>query len=123
MPEKGSERGWPPFSTGRLGGGFRLLKAYVDEAGPEGIVPDRAVFDTIRSIASTGSKVEDVVMVVAELFIDKIDPAAAARAYRRVYGVGVGGDEAVRAVAKEVAMWAVEMAETLGVIRLRGYLR
>ena len=112
-----------PFATGKLGGGFRLLRAYIDEAGPKGIVPDEGVFDVIRSMASIRSTAEEVIEAVARLLINKVDPLAAVRAYRRVYGVDVDEGEAVRTVAREAAAWAIEVAESLGMIRLHGYVR
>lgn len=124
MPKEGSDEGaGMPFATGKLGGEFRLLRAYIDEAGAEGIVPERDVFDTIRSMASLGSTADRVIDAIAEAFIKKVDLVAAVRAYRRVYGVEVSGGEAARAVAREAAAWAIEMAESLGVIRLRGHIR
>ncbi len=124
MPKEGSDdRTGMPFATGKLGGEFRLLKAYIDEAGAEGIVPERDIFDTIRSMASLGSTADKVINAVAEAFMKKIKPTAAVRAYRRVYGVEVGEDDAVRAVAREAAAWAIEIAESLGLIRLRGHIR
>ena len=124
MPKEGSaEDAGMPFATGKLGGGFRLLRAYIEEAGAEGIVPERDVFDVIRSKAVAGSTAGEVIEVVAEMFKEKITPSAAVRAYRKVYGVEVGEGEAVEAVAREAAAWAIEMAESLGMIRLKGYVR
>lgn len=121
--EEWSKRTVMPFATGKLGGEFRLLRAYIENAGSEEIVPERNIFDLIRSMALVSSTVEDVINAVAETFLKKIKPYAAVRAYKRVYGVEVNEDEAVRAVAREAAAWAIEMAESLGVIRLRGYIR
>ncbi len=121
--ERSEKEAGMPFATGKLGGEFRLLRAYIDEAGPKEIVPDEGVFGIIRSMAVTGSTAAEVIEAVAGLFINRIDPLAAVRAYKKVYSVEVGEDEAVRAVAREAAVWAIEVAESLGIIRLRGYVR
>ena len=121
--KKVSEKCAMPFATGKLGGEFRLLRAYIDEAGTEDIIPESWVFEKIKSIASAGTSAEDAIRVIAESFIDKIDPSAAADAYTRVYGVRVSEEEAVKAVAREAAAWVIEVAESLGVIKLRGYVR
>lgn len=121
--EEWSKRTGMPFATGKLGGEFRLLRAYIENAGTKEIVPERNIFDLIRSMALVGSTVEEVINAVTEIFIKKIEPSAALRAYRTVYGVEVSEEETVRAVAREAAAWAIEMAESLGVIRLRGYIR
>jgi hypothetical protein len=112
-----------PYATGKLGGEFSLLRAYIDEAGAKDIVPDRDVFDLIRHLASQGATADRAIKVVAEELMKKIEPSAALRAYKRVYGLDTSEEEAVRAVAREAAAWVIEMAEALGVIRIRGLIR
>lgn len=108
-----------PFASGKLGGEFRLLRAYIEEAGSKEIVPDEEVFRAIRSVAAGGAPADEVIEAISKIVMRKIDPEAAVKAYRRVYGVEVGESEAVRAVAREAAAWAIELAEALGVVRVR----
>jgi len=84
----------------------RGLGEWVDRA-----FPTAAVFRLIEEAA--GATAEEVVERLVDVVVPNIHPEAAGEV------VGHRGEEAVLVVARAVALWYLQVAEELGVVRAR----
>jgi len=59
--------------------------------------------------------------ILEDYYVLRVDPEIAREAYREVYGVELGGEDARRRIARILAGWLIEAAKQWGKIRLSGF--
>ncbi len=119
------------MASGIVGGSYQLLSKYIEkvrELGRDPTVsyPTREDLDYLSRLVESGSarNLYELLNILAQRFMERVDREAATLAFEELYGYR---DEilAVREVAKQLASWLVEIALSMGMLRLRNveYLR
>ncbi len=116
------------FANGTIVSDYEPLFRYWEIArkrGREDLV-DKAMlentdFDYIRRmVLEQALNLLEVLDRLEEYFIDRIDPEIAVKALEETLGIELELEEARRRLARILAGWLLEAAQTWGIIRLRG---
>lgn len=78
--------------------------------------------EIIRGAAGTRLSLADLLDLLVEKIMPRIDPDIAYEAIREVYGIELEKRDAQQRVARIVAGWIVEAGKTWGIIRIKGTL-
>ncbi len=123
--EKMNEEKRPLLATGKLGANYKLLYAYWEIAKKHShdkaaeIVLKTEDFNEVEKIlkkTKENKRVFEIIEEVLPRFIKRIDPAIAVEAYEQVYSTKINPSDAVRELAKIMAIWLIEALETEGKI-------
>ncbi len=117
----------PLLADGSVVGDYSLLFKYWEKArklrGEEaarGAVLGGEDFRYLENLIGRVKRLSDLLDVLTEYFMERVDPEAARQAYVEAYGVEIDAYEAARRVARILAGWLVEAAKSTGMLRLRG---
>lgn len=122
----GGEEKRPPFATGEIVGDYGLLFKYWELCGEE--ERDKAMlsnkdFEDLRRLVDAGyRRLSDILELLEERMLSRVDPAKAREAFKQYYGVDVDPETARRRIARLLASWLVEAGSTWKILRLRGSL-
>lgn len=109
--------------SGKVFSNYSLLEKYLEVCPEErraGSLPNSSDIEFVKRIASRGTAPLDKFLEeLVERFKDRVDPGCCVRASREVLGMEVAEDQASVLVAIQLAGWTLEIAEALGVIKLR----
>jgi len=130
MGDRGTrqEKRLPMFANGTIVSDYEPLFHYWEIArkrGREDLV-DKAMlenrdFDYIRRmVLEQALNLLEVLDRLEEYFIDRIEPEIAVKALEETLGIELELEEARRRLARILAGWLLEAAQTWGIIRLRG---
>lgn len=111
------------LSSGKIFGSYALLEKYLELCPDEERVwslPSSPDVEFVKYLASRGSAtVERFIEELTERFVERVNPSYSVKAAKEVLGMELAGDQAVQLVAAQLAGWTLEIAEALGVIKLR----
>ena len=111
------------LATGKIVSNYKPLIKYLELANPEQrekALPRSSDIEVVRSLLEKGyGTLEEVLNEVAKIVRDRLDPELSQKAIKYSLDVELGRDEAVRYISKLLAGWIIEIAEQLGVVRLR----
>ncbi len=116
------------FATGTIVSDYEPLFRYWELArrkGREDLV-DKAMlenkdFDYIRRmVLEQALNLLEVLDRLEEYFLDRIDAETAVKSLEETLGIELDPEEARRRLARILAGWLLEAAQTWGIIRLRG---
>ncbi len=116
------------FASGTIVSDYEPLFRYWEIARREGRedLVDKAMlenrdFDYIRKmILEQALNLLEVLDRLEEYFIERVDPGIAVKALEETLGIELELEEARRRLARILAGWLLEAAQTWGIIRLRG---
>lgn len=111
------------LSSGKIFKDYLLLEKYL-EICPENergkSLPSSPDIEFVKYLASRG--VGSLNMYLDELtrrFEERVNPAYCVKAVKEVLGTEVPEDRAVRIISTQLAGWTLEIAEALGIIKIR----
>ncbi len=111
------------LSSGRVFESYSLLEKYLElcpEKRRAESVPNSADVEFVKYAASRGAvPLGELLEELAERFKERLDPDCCARAAREVLNAELDEDQAVWLLAKQLAGWTLEIAEALGVVKLK----
>ena len=121
------------MASGTIVKDYRLLIAYFEELNNLGIKSETS-YPTSEDIEFIVSSIRqgrvrnlaELIDILIERFRSRVNVIAALNACKKTYGEFNDGELAVHEVAKLLAGWAIEIAENLGLIKLKNvdyYLR
>ncbi len=114
------------LSSGKVFGNYALLVRYLELCPEErriASLPNSSDVELVKRLASRGAaSLEELLGELAERFRSRVDPECSAGAARDVLGTEVVEDQAVRLVAVQLAGWTLEIAEALGVVKLKSFV-
>lgn len=126
-----SSEGWMPLlASGKLVSDYTPIRIYQEVAREKGKDPGSVVISTqdllfLRDlvVSSSSRDVHAIISILASSIKARIDPEVARETYRRYLGVDIGEESAVSMISELVARWCLEAADTMGIIKIKGYLR
>lgn len=111
------------LSSGKVFGNYSLLEKYLEVCPEEkrtGSLPNSSDIELVKYLVSRGAAPLDRLLEeLVKRFKDRVDPQCCVRASREVLGMDLAEDQASQLVATQLAGWTLEIAEALGIVRLR----
>jgi len=111
------------LSSGKVFKDYTLLEKYLELCSEDERVrslPSSADIEFVKYLASRkDGTLHDFLEELSRRFLDRVSPARSADAVRSVLGMDMSGDQAAQLVSAQLAGWTLEIAEALGVIKLR----
>lgn len=113
------------FATGKVVKDYTLLRFYLEELkarnlSHEHIVPTSELLIYIKSkAAERASSVAEILTMIEPAIEEKVDPESASKAVERHLNLRVDAGLARKMVARIIAGYAIEIAESLGYIELK----
>ncbi len=121
------------MGSGKLVRNYDVLMKYFEKLRELGVdtsscYPTGSDVEEVKSLAERGEikNLDDAVRFLVAKFRGRVNAVAAQQAVRDVMGIEVSPDAAVEYVAKLLALWTLEMCESMGLIKIVGaekYLR
>ncbi|MEZ0289565.1 MAG: hypothetical protein ABWJ42_00535 [Sulfolobales archaeon] len=115
----------PLLASGRIDVDYSIIKYYVNIARELGrdhssiLISSDDLNYVKLSVENISSKKLDVLIdLLSKRFMDRIDPYLAKETYKRYLGLEVDENTAVKMLARVLAAWCVEAAETLGYLKI-----
>ncbi|MEM4970250.1 MAG: hypothetical protein QXE01_03235 [Sulfolobales archaeon] len=120
----------PFLASGKLVSDYTPIRIYQEIAREKGKDPSSVVISSqdlgfLRDLVTNSSSrdVQAIISILASSIKTRIDPEVARETYRRYLGADIGEESAVSMISELVAKWCIEAADTMGIIRIKGYLR
>jgi len=111
------------LATGKAMVNYEPLVKYLELADPEQrerALPKGSDIEFVRALAERGYRTLDNILdEVAQIVKCRLDPKLSQVALKLSLGIELEADEAVRYISRILAGWIIEIAEQLGVIKLR----
>ena len=121
------EKALPPFATGRITPDYSILFEYwrvAREREREDLVEKAMLgeddYELLREKASTTRRLGDLLEILEDIMVERVDPDIAVEAVARATGSRVDSETARRLVARLLASWLVEAGEYWRMIGLHG---
>jgi len=121
------------LGSGRLVKSYDLLMKYFEKLRSMGVDPSNSYprgedLGEVKRLVERGSikSLEDAVRYLMEKFKPRVVSEAAVEAVKEVVGVEPSAEAAIEQIARLLALWTLEIGESMGLIRIVGaekYLR
>ncbi len=101
---------------------YSLLERYFEVCGEEAStsIPTPADVEYVKYLVSRGStSLEYVLNELKKKLLDRVNVSCSLRAAREVLGIDLPESHAVALVSVQLAGWILEIAEALGIIKLK----
>ena len=113
----------PMLATGKIISDYRPLIKYLEVAGEEErnkVLPKGSDIELVRVLLEQGyGTVDEMLNQIIRVVKNRFNPELSRRVIREVLNIEIEEEEAVNHLSKLLAGWIIEMAEQLGVIRLK----
>ncbi len=112
------------LSSGKIVKDYRILQKYfeiLDEMNIDkaSALPSSEDIELIRRLIKEGKRnLLELIDALTLKFIPKINTEAAIRAYKEVLDIEIQPNTAISHIARDLAGWTLEIAESLGIIRI-----
>ncbi|MEM1930858.1 MAG: hypothetical protein QXL79_01940 [Sulfolobales archaeon] len=110
------------LSSGKVFGDYSLLERYLEicqEKKAEAL-PNSSDIEFVKRIANRGpASLNELLGELAKRFKHRVDPSCSVRASKEVLSMELAEDQASQLVATQLAGWTLEIAEALGIIKLK----
>ncbi len=116
------EKKMPLMATGKIVEDYGLLYEYWRLAGDKAgeAILRREDFEKIREIVKEGQiSLRDVLEILTDYFLERIDGAIAEEAVKKYYGIKVEKEDARTRIARLLAGWLVEASEEWRIIKIQ----
>ncbi|MEM2006673.1 MAG: hypothetical protein QW154_03470 [Sulfolobales archaeon] len=110
------------LSSGKIFGNYSLLEKYLEVCQEKNVesLPNSSDIEFVKYIASRGpASLDRFLEELVRRFKQRVDPACSVRASKEVLSMELTEDHASQLVATQLAGWTLEIAEALGVIKLK----
>lgn len=121
-----SENEIPFFADASIVGDYKPLYRYWEILKKKNLSPDKAILnqDDFRFLeeiikSTPGLSLEDLLNMLINRFIDRIDCRIAVEAYKETYNIDLSEDEACNNLARILAGWLIEAGKNTGILKLR----
>lgn len=115
----------PFLASGKIIENYSLLVKYFEICSASSnvcmdLLPSSEILETISSLVKNrGYSFTEILNVLGERLSGRIICNIAVEAYRAVHGINVDCEEAKNMLLRELVAWYLEMAEALGLVRLK----
>lgn len=111
------------LSSGKVFKDYTLLEKYLELCSEDErtrSLPNSSDIEFVRYLLNRKvGTLHDFLEELSRRFLSRVSPARSVDAVRSVFGMEVPEDYAVQLVSAQLAGWTLEIAEALGVIKLR----
>lgn len=111
------------LSSGKVFKDYTLLERYLElcsESERVRSLPNSSDIEFVKYLVSRkAGTLHDFLEELSRRFLDRVSPARSVDAVRSVLGMDIPEDQAVQLISTQLAGWTLEIAEALGVIKLR----
>jgi len=115
----------PFLASGKLVGDYSLLVKYLEichERAGEcmDVLPSRSLLDLlVEEVNREKVSFADIVGKLGKELAEKINCGVVVEAYRAIYGVEASCEEVKGILLRQLVAWYLELAESLGLLKLR----
>lgn len=112
------------LGSGKLVKDYRILQKYfeiLDEMNIDktSALPSSEDIEMIRKLVEQGKRnLLELINALTLKFIPKVNAEAAIRAYKEVLGIEIQPNTAISHIARDLAGWTLEIAESLSIIKI-----
>ncbi|MEM1681814.1 MAG: hypothetical protein QW509_02890 [Sulfolobales archaeon] len=110
------------LSSGKVFGNYSLLERYLEICQEKKVesLPNSSDIEFVKHIASRGpASLDKFLEELVKRFKCRVDPVCSVKASKEVLNMELAEDQASQLVAVQLAGWTLEIAEALGVIKLK----